>query len=126
MLPEHGAPSTAVLFVGLCTVTGVLLGRGAILPIVNMSAICTTTGFFLCLLVLLRLRRAKPERLIASLPGGTPLVFLAMLGILTAAASAIGEAYLLAGGIPLEWYVLAGWATLGLCLWFAKSRRADL
>lgn len=118
--PRYGTPSAAVAFVGLCTVAGVLLGRGAIVPIVNMSAVCSTTTFVLCLVVLLKLRRASAERPAFVVPGGLPVILVGMAGALVAAATALLEPALTAGTIPLEWYLLVAWVMVGAVLWFMR------
>jgi amino acid transporter len=114
---RYGTPSNAVLFVGACTLIGVLLGRGAIVPIVNMSAVASTTTFILCLIVLLRLRRTAPERTSFRVPGGLPVILIGMAGALIAASVALFEPMWAAGAVPLEWYLLVGWALIGAVLW---------
>jgi amino acid transporter len=119
--PRYGTPSAAVLFVGTCTIVGVLLGRGAIVPIVNMSAVCSTTTFILCLIVLLRLRRSSAERPSFMVPGGFPVLLIGMAGALVAASVALFEPMWTAGGVPLEWYLLIAWALIGAILWAARG-----
>jgi amino acid transporter len=119
--PRYGTPSNAVLFVGFCTVCGIMLGRGAIVPIVNMSAVATTTTFFLCLFVLLKLRRHSADTPSFRVPGGVPVILFALAGALTAAAVALFEPMWSAAGIPLEWYLLVGWALIGLGLRAARN-----
>ncbi len=118
--PIHGTPSAAVIFTGICTVVGVLLGRGAIVPIVNMSAVCSTTAFILCLIVLLRLRRSGAAAPTFRLSGGTPVVSLAIAGALAAALMALFEPFITAARVPLEWYLLVGWALVGAGLSAAR------
>jgi amino acid transporter len=115
--PRYGTPSTAVLFVGACTLVGVLLGRGAIVPIVNMSAVASTSTFILCLIVLIRLRRTSRERPSFRVPGGLPIILFGMAGALVAACVALFEPMWTAGRVPLEWYLLVSWALVGAVLW---------
>ena len=119
--PRDGTPSNAVLFVGACTLAGVLLGRGAIVPIVNMSAVATTVTFALCLVVLLKLRRESAEQPSFRVPGGAVVILFALAGALIAATVALFEPMWSAGRIPLEWYLLIGWALIGMALRAARK-----
>jgi basic amino acid/polyamine antiporter, APA family len=121
---RFASPVVAIGFIFVFNVLGVLLGRGAIVPIVNMCAIVSACSFVLCLIVLLRERRST--RAVAFVvPGGA--VFIALTLIATAAMAAFAFYEPLtrsAGGIPTEWLLMAGWAALGFVFWFTHGRRA--
>ena len=115
--PHYGSPSAAVVFVGVVSAAAVLLGRGALLPIVNVAGICLAGAALLICIGVIRFRRAapavdRPYRV----PGGTLTAGLAAAVCLWMVAWALVEPFL-AGGAPLEWLVLGGWGALGAALW---------
>ncbi len=121
--PRSGAPRNAIIFTTLCTLGGMCAGRRALLPIVNMAAICLALSILLCLLALVRLRakdRQEAPRSVA------PLVVVCAL---VAAAAMIGAAIVsplieTRGAIPIEWLLLLIWAAVGLALSRFMSRRS--
>jgi APA family basic amino acid/polyamine antiporter len=118
--PASGAPRTAILFVTGLTMIGVLMGRTAILPIVNMASICLALSMILCLVVLLRLRWRRTNRVVPSyvVPGGTPTILIALVGGITMIGVALLHPLLNgAGTIPLEWVLLLAWGTTGIVVW---------
>lgn len=121
---RFASPVTAIGFIFVFNVVGVLLGRGAIVPIVNMCAIVSACSFVLCLIVLLRERRASADAAFV-VPGGTIFIVLT----LTATAAMAGFAFYepltrSAGGIPMEWLLMAVWAVLGSVFWITHGRHA--
>jgi len=114
-----GSPSVAVVFTGLVASVLVLMGRQALLHLVNVAATCLASGFLLTSLGVIRLRTtradsARPYRV----PGGR----------ITAAAGASGSLLMLllslylpyrgAGGrVPIEWIVFLAWAVAGVAFW---------
>ena len=123
--PGHGIPRNAVLFVGAVTCFGVSLGRGAIIPIINMSTVCVAVTVVLCLVALLHLRGRLQGRPEFRVFGGTFVIVLAMIGASGAAVMAAVAPFSAADGMPLELKLLAGWALLGaLLVAFRKFRDA--
>lgn len=113
--PRTGAPSTAILLVAILTFVGVLLGRGAILPIVNMVSICLAFSMILCLVVLLRRRARAGQQSGFVVPGGVPTIIAALIGAITMVGVAVFRPLLTNGGrLPTEWVLLAAWTALGL------------
>jgi amino acid transporter len=120
--PRHGSPSTAVLFVGVVSAAAVGLGRGALLPIVNVAGICLAGAALLICIGVIRFRRTNPA---AERPYRVPG------GNLTAAVAAgvcswmVGWALVepaLVRSPPLEWVVLGSWTILGAVLWITAGR----
>jgi basic amino acid/polyamine antiporter, APA family len=110
-----GAPRNAIVFVIALTCVGVALGRGAILPIVDMVAICLALSIILCLAVLLRRRHIDRETPSFTVPGGRPVIFLALLGAATMIGVALIQPLLHnTGKVPVEWVLLGIWAAIGL------------
>ncbi len=92
-----------------------MLGRGAIVPIVNMATTCTALILVLSLVVLLTLRRRQPESPGFAVPGGTTTVLVSLAGALLMAGFALSQPlFLNPNRIPLEWMLMAAWAALGL------------
>jgi basic amino acid/polyamine antiporter, APA family len=115
--PRYGSPSASVLFVGIASAAAVLLGRGALLPIVNVAGICLAGAALLICVGVIRFRRAAPEiDRPYRVPGGAVTAGLAAAVCFWMVAWALIEPAL-AGGVPLEWIVLGGWGVLGALLW---------
>jgi APA family basic amino acid/polyamine antiporter len=113
--PRSGAPRAAIVLVVVVTGAGLALGRGAILPIVDMVAICLALSIILCIAVLLRRRRVDAETPSFTVPGGTPVIVIALVG----ATAMIGVALVQplihnTGKVPVEWMLLGAWAAIGL------------
>lgn len=122
--PRYGSPSTAVAVtcIGASLVT--LLGRNAILPIVNSSATCLAVGYFITCWAVVRLRRTRPD---ASrpfkVPGGMVTVALGLAGSLFSIGLSIYQPWVDAKGkIPLEWIMLVSWAAIGVIAWVTATR----
>lgn len=122
---RFGSPAPAVLFVGVLGIVGTLLGRRAIVPIVNLAGGCLAVAFFLTCVGLIRLRRTHPDR---------PRPYRAPGGAVTAAVAASGAAFMLAlslyqpyaaarGRVPLEWVIFAVWGLLGVASWMLGAGR---
>jgi amino acid transporter len=119
---KTGAPRTAVMFVTMLTLAGVALGRGAIVPIVNMVSICLALSIILCLLVLLRRRRDGSAAPSFTVPGGQFVIICALAGAIAMVGIAVLEPLLSgAGKIPLEWTLLAAWAVIGSAIWMSTK-----
>ena len=118
--PRNGSPALSVLFVGVVSGAAVPLGRGALIPIVNVAGICLAAAALLMCVGVIRHRRLSPH---ATRP------YRVAGGRVTAAAAAIVCLWMVAwaliepasaGGIPIEWYVLGGWGAAGAALWMAS------
>ncbi|MEJ7812284.1 MAG: APC family permease [Gemmatimonadaceae bacterium] len=117
--PRYGSPATAVVVSGIISGVGVLLGRAAIGPVVNVASTCFALGYLLVCAGLLRLRRTRPDLdRPYRVPGGAVTIPAAAL---TAAGMVVlslhGPLAGAARGIPLEWWVLVAWVVLGAAFW---------
>jgi amino acid transporter len=120
--PRLGTPSNAILAMFLLNVIGVACGRRAIVPIVDMSAICTTCCFVICLIALLKTRRENRAYTGFRVAGGEPTIYLALAGVVVmAAVAAYQPSTHTPAGIPIEWVLLMVWSSLGMAAWF-KTR----
>jgi amino acid transporter len=121
----RGAPTVAILFVTGCTIIGLSLGRQFVSAIVNMSAICMSITFVVCILCLLRQRKRQQASSSLEVPGGRPTILLALCGASVMACVAFFDPLLGAGGhIPLQWWLLLLWAALGVVSWTVSRRMA--
>ncbi|MDR3512718.1 MAG: APC family permease [Caulobacteraceae bacterium] len=121
-----GAPTRAIVLVTALTMLCIPFGRGLILPIMNMCAMCLAASYVMCVAILLRLR-ARPLANAAPpafrVPGGRWLVWVSLVGAVVMSAAAILEPAFETGEIPLEWLWIAGWAACGAVVWIAVVRR---
>jgi amino acid transporter len=122
--PRSGAPSKAVLFTAALATVGTLLGREALLPIVNVSSACLAFAYLLTCLAVLKLRRREPTRdRPYRVPGGAPTVWVGVLGSAATLALALYQPWAGAKGrLPLEWIILGVWLLIGAGFWVAAGR----
>lgn len=114
---ESGAPRVAIIVVMITTLVGILAGRGAIVPIVDMVSTCVALSFVLCLIVLLKARRTRPGATDFMVRGGTATVVLALLGAGTMVGIALGRPFLdQPHKLPPEWTTLLVWGAIGICV----------
>jgi APA family basic amino acid/polyamine antiporter len=113
--PRFRSPYIAVMTVGTLSFAGILLGRGAVLPILNMGALCVSLTFATCLCALLRLRHRTTDRPEFQVPGGSMVVASTILIVLFMASGLIWRAWTAAaGGVPLEITLIGIWAAAGI------------
>jgi len=117
--PTSRAPRNAILVVTVFSLAEVALGRGAILPIVDMLAICSALSIILCLSALLRIRRKDTAAHSGfRVPGGTPTILVALASAFIMVAIALLRPVLEGDGqIPLQWTLLALWGAVGAVVW---------
>lgn len=121
-----GAPTRAVLVVGTFNVVGLLLGRGAIGPVVDMASISLVVCLVLCSVAVPVLRRQDPTPAPYRVPGGPWIIGLAIAGSCIMAAVALATPVIRHDGLPLEHLLLGAWAAAGLVLWFFIGRHRSV
>lgn len=123
---RHGSPTYAVLFVAACTTVGIALGKGALIPLVDMASLCLAGNLVLACAAALRLRAihgagTAPYRT----PGGAVTLIYALTGSAGMAAFTFIDPVLSRpGGIPIEWTVTGIWGCMGIlfwCIWRPRS-----
>jgi len=123
--PRFETPGNAVLLAGVVTLAGALLGRGALLPFVDVGSFCIAAAFLGVSWSTIKLRRAEPDaHRPYTIPGGLLVPVVAFLGALFILGVMIvpGSPGMLTW--PLEWVILGGFLALGGGLWiFGASRR---
>jgi APA family basic amino acid/polyamine antiporter len=111
------SPVAAVALVGVFGLFGICLGRGALVPIINMASISLTFSYAFACWAVLRLRRTQPglERPFC-VPGGRATMRLAILTTTVMGSISLIEPYVRDHSVPLEWQLLLVWTGLGLAL----------
>ncbi len=117
--PASGSPSTAIVFVGSAASLGVLFGRDAIIPIINVASTCLAFAFLLVCWGVIKLRRRNPHhRRPFSVPGGARTAGLAVVGCAGMLGLSLYQPLVRPRGvIPLELVVLGAWLILGAAFW---------
>lgn len=116
--PRYATPAAAVVFVGVCSLVGLFLGRGAVLPLVNMASICLAFTFVLACVALLKLRRLDRQSDMHraprfSVPGGRVTLVVGIVGASAMSCIALATPLIQGRGVPVEWVLIACWAMLG-------------
>lgn len=123
--PTRNTPVNALLVTAAGTLLGLLAGKTAILPLVNMISLILCVLFALICAATLRQRRRLPEAARPfRVPGGA---FTAAFGMIGASALAL-IAFIMpwqSGTVPAEWVVLAIWLSLALMFWRATTRSRE-
>ncbi|MDH3735101.1 MAG: APC family permease [Gemmatimonadota bacterium] len=119
--PKYESPSAAVLFVSGLSVLGLLLGTGAIRPLVNTSSFLLSISYALVCWGVIRLRRTRPDLdRPYRVPGGSVTAGLGLAAALGFAYLGAREPYQGADGIPLEWWLVLTAILLGAGFWVAS------
>ena len=118
---ETGAPDKAVIIVAILNLSGLFLGKGLLMPIINIVSSAIALIYVLICTAALVMRRREPDHIGFRVPGGYPI------GIL-AAAAALGMAVFAllqpAQGIQADtfkWALLLSWAVLGFGLYLLRN-----
>lgn len=116
----YRSPSFAVLIVALIGVVGIFLGRGALLPVVNVTSTLISLMYVIVTFGVLRARRllpnsARPFRV----PGGMMVIYIAAFTSIFLVSLSLYQQYQSSRiGLPVEWYLLGVLAIFGLGLWW--------
>jgi amino acid transporter len=117
--PRYRTPTAAVLFVGVCTALGVLLGRKAISPVINIASATYAVAYVVVSVALIRLRATHP--LLARpfrVPGGVPTMVLGVLASFGFLGLALEGPWADShGNMPPEWIAIIVWSVLGVVAW---------
>jgi len=107
-------PTNAILLVTAATLIGIFLGRGALVPIVNMATICVAMTIVLMLIVLIQQKRREPRSPGFAVPASRLVIPVCLIGAVVMAVFALFQPLWVQRGIPLEWKLIASWAAVGL------------
>jgi amino acid transporter len=125
--PRFGTPAAGIGFITVVTLVAVFLGRGFIIPAVNIMSVAYGGIYLVTCLTVLRLRRTEPAAPRGYLAlGGRFGITVAAIGSVVFGIIALLQPYFAAGRtIPPEWLVLGGWTGLGLLIWFASRKTRE-
>lgn len=122
--PRFGSPSVAIVCIAMLNAAGVLLGRGALLPIVNMCSTFLALIFLLVLCILYKERRANSATPAFVVIGGRILIPAGVIALAGVSVVLVHEPWERAGGrVPAEWILMLGWALLGALCFGLLGRR---
>ena len=121
---SYGTPAVAILVVGVLASVGVLLGRSAIEPIVNVGTTCFGLVFFLTCIAVIKLRISRPEQPRPyRVPGGLLTASLAAFVSLFVICVSVYEPYRQAQGkVSIEATLFLLWGLLAIPVWFLARR----
>jgi amino acid transporter len=118
--PRFQSPAPAVIAAGVCNIGGIFLGKGAIEPITDMSAMVLTLTYGMCCWTVLRIRRRGVHTLTAM--GDSTVDAGAAIGAVAQTANAVGGAVNDGGISPrkatatwLIWLALIGSSLMAAC-----------
>ena len=116
---RYSTPTAAIVFVGISTTIGVLLGRKAIGPVISIASTCFAAAYLMVCIAVARLRVSHPSLPRPfRVPGGIPTMAIgALASLVFLGLSFKGQWSDAHGGFPLEWGVIVVWALLGVTAW---------
>jgi amino acid transporter len=123
--PVFHTPSTAILFVGGVGIFGALIGRSALVPVLNVNATCFLFAYLLSCVGVIKLRRERPDtERPFRIPGGIILPVVASVACLILLIPVtFYQPYIASqGAFPIEWGFLMVWAFLGVLFWFLSRK----
>jgi APA family basic amino acid/polyamine antiporter len=132
--PRWRSPYVAVIALGMANLLGVILGRGILIPIVNVASICLAVSLAVTCAATARIRSlaAHKSDVPYTVPGGRWTIGYALVGSSTMGAFALWEPWSKANNsVPVEWKLIGAWIASGLFFWMClkvsrgRSRRAS-
>jgi APA family basic amino acid/polyamine antiporter len=124
---KHQTPYIAVLFSGIVTFLGSLMGPGAMVAFVNVGSLCIVIAFFGVSSSFITLRKKFPDldRPYRT-PGGNLLGYIGIIGSLCILSFMIFPNSPVALVWPFEWGIFLTFSILGLVFWLlsGKSRNS--
>ncbi len=122
------APRRAIATVTIASVIGLFLGKGVLLPVVNVTSTLFAVMYAIVCFGVLRHRRAAPGVGAYRVPGGIAVIWAAALFSLYLIGLSLLQQYKDAGNrLPPEWWLLLGFAAAGWVSWLAtRASRGGL
>ncbi len=114
--PKFGAPTAAILLVGIVTVLSPLLGKSALSWFVNAAAFGTVVAYFMVSLSFLILRKKEPDLERPFKIKAGPLVGVLAVVVALFFISLYLPLYSPTPLQPIEWSLAGGWIVLGIIL----------
>ncbi len=122
--PRYGSPAAAIAFSGAGAALVTLLGRNAILPIVNASSTCLAICYIITCWSAIKMRSTRPDAPRPFMvPGGKVTMWVALASAVFSLGLSLYQPWADAKGkVPLEPIMLLIWAGVGGVAWFAAGR----
>ena len=122
-------PTRAIVFVSVLSVAGLFLGKGVLLPVVNVTSTLFAVMYAIVSFGVLRQRRTGSAPSGGyRVPGGRVLVWAAaVFSVYLIVLSLIQQRMDAGGRLPPEWLLLLGLSAAGWALWIRSARsRSDV
>ena len=122
---RHATPTHAIGLISLLSIAALFLGKGFILPVVNLAAVCYGVQYVVTCMTVIKLRRDQPEATRPyRAPGGSVMAWAAGILSIALISVALVQPWTAArGAVPSESVVLGLWAVLGGVVWFTGGQR---
>lgn len=121
--PRTGSPRNAVIVVAALNFAGIFLGKGLLVPIMNTISVCIGLIYVLVCAAALVMRKRDPKHAGFQVPGGYPIVVLAMTLALGMAVFALIQPAETSDADAFKWMLLLSWGLLGVGLYLFQNRR---
>ena len=119
---NSSAPRRAIVTVTFASVIGLFLGKGVLLPVVNVTSTLFAVMYAIVCFGVLRHRRDVPSVGTYRVPGGIGMVWAAALFSLYLIGLSLLQQYKDAGNrLPPEWLLMLGCAVLGWISWLSTT-----
>lgn len=117
------APTRAIFLVTALSIAGLFLGKGVLLPVVNVTSTLFALMYVIVSFGVLRHRRETGARSVTyRVPGGPLLVWAAAAFSVYLLVLSLVQQWVGAGRrVPVEWWLLAAFGMLAWLLWFALA-----
>ncbi len=121
------APNSAIGVVTALSIGGLFLGKGALLPVVNVTSTLFALMYVIVSLGVLRQRRLETGAVGAyRVPGGRLLVWAAVLFSFYLLVLSLVQQWMDAGRrLPTEWLLMVGFSALAWLLWLGLRSSRD-
>jgi basic amino acid/polyamine antiporter, APA family len=121
---DGSAPTIAIAWVTAFSIAGLFLGKGALLPVVNVTSTLFSLMYVIVSLGVLRHRRmATAPATSYRVPGGKLLVWAAVLFSFYLLVLSLVQQWMDAGRrLPTEWLLMVGFGSVSWVLWFTLRR----
>lgn len=115
-----GAPTRALVFVTVLSILGLFLGKGVLVPVVNVTSTLFALMYAIVCFAVLRHRRASASGY--RVPGGRWLIWAATLfSVYLIVLSLIQQRMDAGNRVPAEWWLILGLGAAGWVLWLATG-----
>lgn len=119
---RSGSPANAIPLIAAINIAGLFLGRGAIIPIINMCSMTLTLTFVMCCVAVLILRRRDDAAAGFQVAGGRATIIGGGIASTVMSAVAFLSPLLAGRSLPPEYVLLFAWSAAGAIFWLSHAR----